>query len=199
MVGDIVSSTPAMEADEETAVRRFAACLDAVSEVVAKRDGRVFSSAGDALLAEFASPINALRAAMEARSALVAVEGASSTDMRFGLHLADIMEVGSDLRGDGVNLASRIQGHAAPGEICVSAAMIEQVRRGSPCAFEDLGECDLKGISDPVHLYRITGEMERYPFQTAPTRASDPTELKPYSVAIAPFRTAPRFEAPLIE
>ena len=100
LVGDIVSSTPAMEADEETAVTLFAACLDAVATVVEKRDGRVFSSAGDSLLAEFSSPVNALRAAMEARSALVSVEGASSADMRFGLHLADVLEVGGDLRGD---------------------------------------------------------------------------------------------------
>ncbi len=190
LVGDIVSSTPAMEANEETAVSLFAACLDAVAAVVEKRDGRVFSMAGDALLAEFSSPVNALRAAMEARSALVSVEGASAADMRFGLHLADVMEVGDDLRGDGVNLTSRIQGHADPGEIYVSAGMVEQVRRGSPCAFEDLGEFELKGISEPVRLFRVTGEMERYPFQTAPTRTSERSEFRPHSVAVAPFRTA---------
>ena len=105
LIGDIVSSTPAMEADEEAAVLRFAACLESVAHVVEKHDGRVFSSAGDALLAEFSSPVNALRAAMESRSAIVGVEGASAIEMRFGVHLADVVEVGDDLRGDGVNLA----------------------------------------------------------------------------------------------
>jgi len=190
LVGDIVSSTPAMEADEEAAVPLFARCLDAVRAAVERRDGRVFSTAGDALLAEFPSPVNALRAANEARSALVSVDGGSPAMMRFGLHLADVMEVGDDLRGDGVNLAARIQGEAEPGEILVSSALIEQVRRSSPCTFEDLGETDLKGISAPVRLYRITGEMERYPFQTAATRPTASVALKPHSVAVAPFRTA---------
>jgi adenylate cyclase len=190
LVGDIVSSTQAMEADEEAAIARFAACLDAVAEVVARRDGRVFSAAGDALLAEFSSPVNALRAAMEARSALVSVDGASPTAMRFGLHLADVVEVGSDLRGDGINLASRIQGQADPGEIYVSAPLVEQVRRASPYAFQDLGDFELKGISEPVRLYRIAGEMDRFPFQTAPTRTPERAPVKPHSVAVVPFRTA---------
>lgn len=190
LVADIVGSTPAMEANEEAAVLRFADYLGAVSAVVERRDGRVFATAGDGLFAEFSSPINALRAAMEARSALVSVDGASVEDMRFGLHLADVLEVGDDLRGDGINLASRIQSHAKPGEIYVSAVMVEQVRRGSPCAFEDLGELSLKGISEPVQVFRIIGEMDRYPFQTAPTRVSERTELRPHSVAVAPFRTA---------
>jgi TolB-like protein/Tfp pilus assembly protein PilF len=190
MVGDIVSSTAAMEADEEHAVRVFAACLNAVAKVVENRDGRVFSSAGDALLAEFASPVNALRAAMEARSSLVSVDGGEHVAMRFGLHLADVFQVGDDLRGEGVNLAARIQGQAEPGEVYVSATMIEQVRRVSPCTFESLGEFDLKGVSEPVPLYRIAGEMERYPFQTAPTRPAAEPKIRPHSVAVVPFRTA---------
>ncbi len=190
MVGDIVGSTPAMETDEEAAVSIFASCLDTVTSVAEKHGGRVFSTAGDALLAEFSSPVNALRAAMEARSALVSVSGASSNDMRFGLHLADVIEVGDDLRGDGVNLASRIQGQASPGEIYVSGTLIDQVRRSSPCAFEELGSFTLKGVSEPIQLFRVAGEMQRYPFQTSPTRVPENVEFRPHSVAVAPFRLA---------
>ena len=68
--------------------------------------------------------------------------------------------------------------------------MVEQVRRTSPCAFEDLGEFQLKGISEPIHLYRVKGEMERYPFQTAPTQVAAPRPARPNSVAVAPLRTA---------
>jgi len=189
LVCDIVGSTAAMEANEEAAVSLFARCLDAVAETVEKRDGRVFSTAGDALLAEFASPVEALRAAMEARTRLISVEGASAASVRFGLHVADVMEVGSDLRGDGVNLAARIQGTGAAGDICVSAMLVEQVRRGSPCTFEELGEFELKGVSEPVRVFRVTGTMERFPFQKAPTRKPPKAELRPYSVAVAPFRT----------
>ncbi len=190
LVADVVGSTPAMQAAEEKAVLRFAACLDAVAAVVRTRQGRVFATAGDALLAEFASPLNALRAALDARAALVGVPGARVTDMRFGLHLADVIEVGSDLRGDGVNIAARIQGHAAPGEIVASAAVAEQVRRLSPVAFEDLGSTPLKGIAEPVRLYRVRGTMERHPFQQAPTRLPEAAALRPHSVAVLPFRAA---------
>jgi class 3 adenylate cyclase/TolB-like protein/tetratricopeptide (TPR) repeat protein len=189
LVCDVVDSTVAMEADEETAVSLFARCLDMIAKTVRKRDGRVFSTAGDALLAEFASPVEALRAAMEARTALVSIDGASIASVRFGLHVADVMEVGSDLRGDGVNLAARIQGTGAAGDICVSAILVDQVRRGSPCTFEELGEFELKGVSEPVRVFRVTGTMERFPFQRAPTRKPPKAELRPYSVAVAPFRT----------
>jgi adenylate cyclase len=190
LVGDVVGSTPAMQAAEEEAVTRFAACLDAVADVVQARGGRVFATAGDALLAEFASPLHALRAALDARSALVAVPGAGVDDMRFGLHLADVLEVGSDLRGDGVNIAARIQGEAGPGQILVSAAVAEQVRRVSPVAFEELGPTALKGIAEPVRLFRVRGTMERHPFQQAPTRLPEAAILRPHSVAVQPFRTA---------
>jgi adenylate cyclase len=190
LVGDVVGSTPAMQAAEEEAVARFAACLDAVATVVRARGGRVFATAGDALLAEFASPLHALRAALDARSALVAVPGAGVDDMRFGLHLADVLEVGSDLRGDGVNIAARIQSQAEPGQILVSAAVAEQVRRGSPVAFEDVGPTPLKGIAEPIHLFRVKGMMERHPFQQAPTRLPEAGILRPHSVAVLPFRAA---------
>lgn len=190
LVGDVVGSTPAMQAAEEAAVARFAACLDAVAAVVRAQGGRVFATAGDALLAEFLSPLHALRAALDARSALVAVPGAKADDMRFGLHLADVLEVGSDLRGDGVNIAARIQGQAGPGEILVSAAVAEQVRRASPVAFEELGPTALKGIAEPVRLFRVRGMMERHPFQQAPTRLPEATVLRPHSVAVLPFRVA---------
>jgi adenylate cyclase len=190
MVADMVDSTGAMARDEEAAVARFAACLDAVASVVTSRDGRVFATAGDALLAEFPSPVNALRAAMEGRTALMLVPGAGPGDMRFGLNLADVVEVDDDLRGDGVNLAARIQAEAAPGDIWVSSAVVEQVRRVSPCSFDDLGEHRLKGIDEPVRLFRVRGPMERYVFQQAPTRMPAPATLRPHSVAVVPFRVA---------
>ena len=68
--------------------------MKAVGDTVARHDGRVFSTAGDAVLAEFSSPVNALRASMEARNAIAAVPGATARDMRFGLHVADVVVVG---------------------------------------------------------------------------------------------------------
>ena len=134
-----------MEADEEGTASRLAELTALVGEKVEGREGRVFKTMGEAVLAEFASPLNALRCAVELRGALA--EMSSSLQMRFGLHLADVIESGDDLIGDGVNLAARIQAAAAPGAIEISGTLFEQVRRHSPFTFDSLGEQKFKNIS----------------------------------------------------
>ena len=189
MVADFVGSTPAMEFDEEGSITRIAACMKAVGDTVARHDGRVFSTAGDAVLAEFSSPVNALRASMEARNAIATVPGATARDMRFGLHVADVVVVGDDLRGEGVNVASRLQSAAEAGAIDVTKAVYDHVRRVSPCGFEQLGERNFKGISEPVQVYRVGSTVDRHRFQSAPTRDAPPSPMRPNSVAVAPFST----------
>jgi len=190
MVGDIVGSTVAMERDEEAAVSRISACLDAVSDTVASHSGRVFGRAGDAVLAEFQSPVNALRAAMAARSALLSVPGATPKDMRFGLHLADVLVMGEDLRGDGVNLAARIQAAASPGEIEVSGALFEQVRRNSPCIFDEVGRKNFKGVSEPIAIYRVREPLDRNRFRPLHIRTGAVLGRRPFSLAVMPFKWA---------
>ncbi len=193
MVGDFVGSTTAMESDEEGAIARIDTVLETVRMVVQRHDGRVFGTAGDALLAEFASPVNALRSAIEARAEIAALPGASGGDMRFGLHLADVVVVGSDLRGDGVNIAARIEASAPPGAIEVSGLLYDQVRRVSPCGFEDIGERQLKGILEPIRIYRVTELVDRHVFQFAPTRSAPNAAQSPRtnSIAVARFDVAP--------
>ena len=193
MVGDFVGSTSAMESDEEGAITRIDAVLETVRMIVQRHDGRVFGTAGDGLLAEFASPINALRSAIEARAEIAALPGSSGGDMRFGLHLADVVVVGSDLRGDGVNIAARIEASAPPGAIEVSGLLYDQVRRVSPCGFEDVGERQLKGILEPIRIYRVTELIDRHVFQFAPTRSAPNTAQSPRtnSIAVARFDVAP--------
>ena len=127
LVGDFVGSTAAMERNEEAALERVMRGLGVVAECVEHHNGRVFNRAGDAVLAEFESPINALKAAIEARSLLATTQGLGPSDMRFGLHVADVVQVGDDLRGDGVNLAARLQQEADPGEIDVSGLLYDHV------------------------------------------------------------------------
>ncbi|MCL5778455.1 adenylate/guanylate cyclase domain-containing protein [Limibaculum sp. FT325] len=190
MVCDTVGSTVAIGADEEAVVHRISICLDTVAAAVARFGGRVFNTTGDGLLAEFPSAVNALRAAMEGRAALAGVEGTCPEDMRFGLHLADVLAVGGDLRGDGVNLAARIQATAEPGAIEVSGTLYDHVRRVSPCVFDDLGARDLAGISEPVRILRVRSGMNRHVFQSAPTRVPEQSPARPNSIAVVPFRTA---------
>jgi len=193
MVGDFVGSTPAMETDEERAITQIDTVLETVRMVVQRHDGRVFGTAGDALLAEFASPVNALRSAIEARAEIAALPGSSGGDMRFGLHLADVVVVGSDLRGDGVNIAARIEASAPPGAIEVSGLLYDQVRRVSPCGFADIGERRLKGILEPIRIYRVTELVDRHVFQFAPTRSAPNAVQSPRtnSIAVARFDVAP--------
>ncbi|PDT45672.1 adenylate/guanylate cyclase domain-containing protein [Sinorhizobium fredii] len=189
LVGDFVASTSAMEHDEEQTIARVVDCMAIIAEIVTRFEGRVFNTAGDAILAEFSSPVNALRAAMEMRGAIGAVPRTSPQDMRFGLHLADVVVVGDDLRGDGVNVAARIEASAEPGQIEVSGPLYDHVRRVSPCAFEAIGERQLKGVSEPVRIYRVGAAMDRHRFLIAPTRAAPPLSVRPNSVVVTPFAT----------
>ena len=188
MVADFVASTAEMEADEDAAVVRIAACLDAISAVVLRHEGRVFSTAGDAILAEFQSPINALHTALGASAALCGVPGSRPQDMRFGVHLADVIVVGTDLRGDGVNLAARLQASAEPGEIIVSEALVQQVRRNSPCDFVDLGERALKGVTGPVRTFRVGPPAVKHVNDLRKTMPVALPMRRPNSVAVEPFK-----------
>jgi TolB-like protein len=177
-----------MESDEEGTVARVVGCIEAVTGTIIRHDGRVFSTAGDAVLAEFSSPVNALRASVEARNAIAAVPGATARDMRFGLHLADVVVVGDDLLGDGVNVAARLQSAAEAGAIDVTEVVYDHVRRVSPWRFEQIGERNFKGISEPIRVYRVGAVVNRHRFQAAPTReVSLSARVQPNSVAVAPF------------
>src|SRR2546423_15020644 len=107
LVGDVVGYSAMMEADEEATASRIEALMTDLREQVEGHEGRVFKTMGDALLADFASPMNALRCAVEIRGALAEAD-TKPLQMRFGLHVADVIESGDDLLGDGVNLAARI-------------------------------------------------------------------------------------------
>jgi len=189
MVGDFVGSTAAMDADEESALSRVLLGLELVSGCVDRHGGRVFNTAGDALLAEFESPVNGLKAAIEARSMLASAHGLKPQDMRFGLHVADVVRLDGDLRGDGVNIAARLQQTTEPGEIDVSGVLYDHVRRVSPCAFSDQGERLVKGVVEPLKVMRVGASVDRHVFQSAPTVETPKSRVQPNSIAVVPFRT----------
>ena len=188
MVGDFVGSTGAMERDEEAALARILRGLALVSDCVTQSGGRIFNTAGDAILAEFDSPLTGLKTAMAARAALTSAPDLSPRDLRFGLHVADVVRVGEDLRGDGVNLAARLQQMADPGEIEVSALLHDHVRRRPPCAFQDLGERRLPGLAEKMRVFRVGAPVDRHVYQNAPTVARPSARLQPNSVAVLPFQ-----------
>ena len=189
LVADVAGYSSLMEADEEGTAARMAVCRGIADAEIAKADGRLFKAMGDALLAEFASPINALRCAVGIRDALVLAGQGQEVPlmMRFGLHLADVLVEGDDLIGDGVNLAARIQQAAEPGSIDLSGALFEQIRRTSPYAFDDRGEQSFRNIAEPVRIYRLRGEIRRHPSQITHTQAAPSLTKRPHSLAVMPF------------
>jgi class 3 adenylate cyclase/TolB-like protein len=192
MVGDIVGYSAMMEKSEEKTVARLGTCQSLISEKVASLDGRIFKRAGDAALAEFPSPINALRCAVEIGVALPGIEASEvePLKMRFGVHLADVAVQGDDLVGDGVNLAARLQQAAEPGAVWVSGVLFDHIRRNSPFSFDDLGERRFKNLSEPIRIYRVRGEMGAHRLQSAPTKSSGDARKRPSSMAVMPFRVS---------
>jgi adenylate cyclase len=192
MVADVVGFSGLMEADEEGTVRRLEDSRPGIDAEIGKCDGRVFKTMGDALLVEFASPINAVRCAAGIRSGLALTERAAERPlrMRFGLHVADVLVQGDDLLGDGVNLAARIQQAADPDAIDVSATLFEHIRRNSPFAFDARGERSFKNIAKPIGVYRLRGEIERHLYQIAPTRSAPSQAKRRNSLAVMSISTA---------
>ncbi len=189
LVADVAGYSSLMEADEEGTAARMSACREILEAEIARAEGRVFKAMGDAVLAEFASPMNAVHCAVAMRDALGAAEQGREQPltMRFGLHLADVLVEGDDLIGDGVNLAARIQQAAEPGAIDLSGALFEQIRRTSPFAFDDRGEQRFRNIAEPVRVFRLRGEMRRHPCQITHTQPAPRPAKRPHSLAVMPF------------
>jgi adenylate cyclase len=129
-------------------------------------------------LAEFASPVAAVRTGFEIQRDLDQHnrETAEPVVLRIGLHLADVVIQGEDLLGDGVNIAARIESAAAPGSVTVSQAIFDQVKRTANLIFEDLGEHSLKNITDPIRLYRVAREQAIHQQMPSPHHPRQPTD-----------------------
>src|SRR5215813_1711579 len=119
--------------------------------------GRIANTAGDSVLAEFGSAVDAVQCAVDAQTALAEANSSLPPDrrisFRIGVHIGDVMVRAGDLFGDGVNIAARLQTLAKPGAVCVSGATYDQVRKVLPITFRDLGAQQVKNIEEPVRAY----------------------------------------------
>ncbi len=160
LAADVVGFSRLTERDEEGTLARLKALRqDLIDPTVANHHGRLVKTTGDGLLIEFASVVDAVRGAIEVQRAM-ALENATVApeqriDFRIGINLGDIVVDGDDVLGDGVNVAARLEGIAAPGGISISADAFHQVEGKVAAAFADTGEHSLKNIARPVRVYRI--------------------------------------------
>jgi class 3 adenylate cyclase len=159
LAADVAGYSRLVAQDEEETLRRLATYRADFDALVAQWGGRVFSTAGDAALAEFPSSVDAVRCAVDIQDGIGARNLPVPPDRRMlyriGITVADVVEQDGDLLGDGVNIAARLGGIAVPGGICVSHAVHEQVAGKLPVAFEDLGRQQVKNIPNAIHAYRV--------------------------------------------
>jgi adenylate cyclase len=143
--------------DEEETLRRMASCRSTIDDFIAIAGGRIFNTAGDALLAEFPSAVEAVRCAIDIQESLrtrnLAYPGSRQMSYRIGI--GDVVEREGDLLGDGVNIAARLEGLAEVGGICISRAVYEQVTNKLSARFIDIGARKVKNIPEPVHAYVV--------------------------------------------
>jgi TolB-like protein len=182
---DIADYSRLMARDEVGALARLKACRVIIDGLIASHRGRIFNTAGDSVVADFASAVDAVQCAVAAQAA-IAAENARTADesmqFRIGVHVGDVMVDGADLLGDGVNIAARLEALADPGAICVSAAARDHIGNRLPIAFTDLGEQQVKNIAEPIRVYRVQAAAS-----AAQTVAALPLPDKP-SIAVLPFQ-----------
>src|ERR1700690_2950653 len=145
--------------DEKETLRRLASYRSVTDDFIARYGGRIFNTAGDAVLAEFPSAVEAVRCAIDIQESLrtrnMAYPASRQMSFRIGITIGDVVERDGDLLGDGVNIAARVEGIGPVGGICISRTVYEQVATKLSVQFADIGEQQVKNIPTPVHAYHI--------------------------------------------
>ena len=159
LAADVVGYSRLMGEDEEGTLATLRTYREVIEKLIAEFDGRVFSGAGDSVMAEFPSPVQAVRCAVRFQEELEKrnAELPESRRMlfRIGINLGDVMVEDDNLFGDGVNIAARLQALAAPGGICISDSVYQQIRNKVPLGYKPLGKHSVKNIAEPVIVYSL--------------------------------------------
>ncbi len=187
LAADVVGYSRLMGADEEATLATLNAYRQVIDGLIADHHGRVFGSAGDSVIAEFASPVEAVRCALEIQTELEGrnLDLAENHRMRFriGVNLGDVMAEGDNLFGDGVNVAARLEELAKPSEVCISVKVHDEVAGKIDGTFTDTGDHRVKNIARPVRVWRWSATA------IAPGTTQEfslPLPDKP-SIAVLPF------------
>jgi adenylate cyclase len=185
---DVEGYSRLMEQDEVGTLRTLTAYRGIIDPLISSHRGRIFSTAGDSILAEFASAVDALQCAVAVQDALAKQNNdrpaAEQMGFRIGVHVGDIIVQGDNRFGDAVNIAARLEALAQPGGICVSRAVQDHIGTKLPVGFIDLGPQQVKNIAQPIRAYRIGDEISS---TASPVPGlSLPLPDKP-SIAVLPF------------
>ena len=164
LAADVVGYSRLMHDDEERTLATLSAHRAVIDELIANGRGEIAGTAGDSVLAEFPSVVDAVRCAVAIQQALAKANkplpAESRMLFRIGINVGDVMVKDGDIFGDGVNVAARLEGIAEPGGICVTRGVRDHLRDRMEYKFEDLGEHSVKNIARPVRVFRVSFDPE---------------------------------------
>jgi formylglycine-generating enzyme required for sulfatase activity/class 3 adenylate cyclase len=165
IVGDIASYSRLMQADEEgTHVRVKRIERDLIQPSIVEHHGSLVKTTGDGFIAIFDSPVEAVRCSIVIQQNLIGRNASLPKDTRIeyriGVNLGDVIVEPDDVYGDGVNIATRIEGIAEPGQVFISGAIYEQIKHKVVCGYESLGDRKVKNITDPVRVYKVLPDAD---------------------------------------
>jgi class 3 adenylate cyclase len=185
LAADAVGYSQQMGRDEEGTIRVLSAHRAIIDGIIAFHQGRIVSTAGDSVIAEFSSAVDSVRCAVEIQEALKTRNDSlpEHRQMRFriGVNLGDVVVKNDDLLGDGVNVAARLETMAEPGGICISSSVYDQITGKLDLGFQDIGDQSLKNISRPIHVYRVSGAGA--PLRLPPATPATPSAQRARSSA----------------
>jgi adenylate cyclase len=190
---DVEGYSRLMGVDEVGTLKGLTERRAILDRIIGEHRGRIANMAGDSVLAEFGSAVEAVQCAVKAQSALAEVNAALPPDrrinFRIGVHIGDVMVRAGDLFGDGVNIAARLQTLAEPGAVCISGATYDQVRKVLPMTFVDLDVQKVKNIEEPIRAYQVgtPSEAREAPARVAEAESPPPLPDKP-SIAVLSFQ-----------
>src|SRR3954467_9180206 len=190
-VADVAGYSRLMGQDEVGTLRTLAARREIMDRLIAEHRGRIANTAGDSVLADFPSVVDAVQCAVEVQQAIrEANEGVAEDrrmSFRIGVHVGDVTVRGADLLGDGVNIAAPLQALAEPGGVCISGDAHQYTRRALPLAFSDLGHQRVKNIDEGIHrAYQVRQIREHETESFFNPRKPLPLRDRP-SIAVLPF------------
>src|SRR6516165_7999284 len=193
LAADVAGYSRLVGEDEEGTLERLRVVRrEVVDPMIEEHRGRIVRIAGDGLLLEFASVVDAVRCAVDTQREMALrnaeLPANQRIEFRIGINLGDIINDEQDIYGDGVNVAARLEALATPGGICVSRVVRDQVRDKLNFGFDDRGEQQVKNIARPVRVFdvNLTGETVTS-ISDSGTRAAPPLPDKP-SIAVLPFQ-----------
>ena len=191
LAADVVGYSRLIRADEEGTIAAFKALqADLIDPTLREHQGRTVKLMGDGILVEFASVVGAVSAAAAIQTGLAERNAVLPHDKRIafrvGINLGDVVIDGEDIHGDGVNVAARLESLAAPGGMCISDAVHDQVRDRTRLSFEDGGLREVKNIDRPLRVWQWHPDQDQVLAATAPAKTPSPPTEQP-SIAVLPF------------